>query len=178
MSDLNELDLLKQQADTLGISYHPSIGLDKLKEKVAERLQGSQTSSEDNKVVPLTASQERKQARDKALKLIRIRLSCMDPAKSNHSGEIVTVSNDVVGTVKRFIPYREDFYENGYHVEQIILNRLREAKYGAIKTTKVNGRDNHITVMANVYNIEILPPLSEEELEALRLQQAASKSID
>lgn len=31
MSELNEIDLLKSQADLLGITYHPNIGVDKLK---------------------------------------------------------------------------------------------------------------------------------------------------
>lgn len=33
MSELNELDVLKERADQLGISYHPNIGVDKLREK-------------------------------------------------------------------------------------------------------------------------------------------------
>ena len=34
----DELTLLKERADMMGVKYHPSIGLEKLKEKVNEKL--------------------------------------------------------------------------------------------------------------------------------------------
>ena len=65
--ELNELDLLKQQADTLGISYHPSIGVDKLREKVAERMQNA---SENRTTVDAGAVDKgRKAAYEDAMKL-------------------------------------------------------------------------------------------------------------
>ena len=36
---LDELELLKQRADDMGVKYHPSISLDKLKAKIAESLE-------------------------------------------------------------------------------------------------------------------------------------------
>lgn len=184
MSDLNELDLLKQRADQLGIAYHPNIGVDRLREKVEAKLSGvTTTSAPEETTVSETKptkspAQLRAEAADEAKKLIRIRLSCMDPTKANYHGEIVTVGNDVVGNIKVFVPYREEFYENGYHVPNIIYKFLRDRKYASIKTIKGPKGDTQQSVQANCYAIEVLPPLTPQELEELKAQQAAAKSID
>lgn len=174
--ELNELDLLKQQADTLGISYHPSIGVDKLREKVAERMQNA---SENRTTVAAGAvDNSRKAAYEDAMKLVRIRLTCMDPAKNEWPGEIITVSNDVVGNIKKYIPLREEFYVDGYHVPNIIYKFLRDRKYSAIKTVETPKGPKVTSIQANAYSIEVLPQLTEKELEKLALKQAASKAAD
>jgi hypothetical protein len=183
MSELNELDLLKAQADQLGITYHPNIGVDKLREKVQAKLNGeTNTSAPEVETVTDTKTkspaQLRAEAADEAVKLIRIRLTCMDPSKADYHGETISVGNDVVGNIKKFVPYREEFYENGYHVPNIIYKYLRSCKYASIKTIKGPKGDTQISVQANKYSIEVLPPLTPDELEALKAQQAASKSID
>ncbi len=188
MSDTKELDLLKERADQLGISYHPNIGVDKLREKVNEKLEGnSEADTEEDtkededtskKSTKKSAAQERAEAADDAMRLVRIRLTCMDPTKADYHGEIITVGNDVVGNVKVYVPYREEFYENGYHVPNIIFKHLRDRKYASIKTIKGPKGDTQQSVQANMYSIEVLPPLTPQELEDLKLQQAASKSID
>ncbi len=174
--ELNELDVLKAQADTLGISYHPSIGVDKLREKVAERL----ANANENRTTTASGAvvSDRKAAYDEAMKLVRIRLTCMDPAKNEWPGEIITVSNDVVGNIKKYIPLREEFYVDGYHVPNIIYKFLRDRKYSAIKTTETPKGPKVTAVQANAYSIEVLPQLTEKELDKLKLKQAASKAAD
>lgn len=182
MSDLNELDLLKTQADQLGITYHPNIGLEKLREKVQAKLNGESNTTAEVETVTETKTkspaQLRAEAADEAMKLVRIRLTCMDPNKADYQGEIITVSNDVVGNIKVFVPYREEFYENGYHVPNIIYKFLRDRKYASIKTIKGPKGDTQQSVQANAYAIEVLPNLTPAELEDLKNQQAAAKSID
>ena len=41
---MDELELLKQRADTLGIKYSPNIGIDALKQKIEDKLAGQKTS--------------------------------------------------------------------------------------------------------------------------------------
>ena len=77
-----------------------------------------------------------------------------------------------------FVPYREEFYENGYHVPNIIYKFLRDREYASVKTIKGPKGDTQQTFLAKAYSIEVLPQLTEAELEALKAQQAASKSID
>lgn len=183
MSELNELDLLKQRADQLGISYHPNIGVNKLREKVQAKLSGQTNVTEetDNSefiTKAKTASQLRAEAHSEAMKLVRIRLTCMDPSKADYHGEIITVGNDVVGNVKVFVPYREEFYEDGYHVPNIIYKFLRDRKYSSIKTIKGPKGDTQQNIQANAYSIQVLPQLTAQELADLKAKQAAAKSID
>ena len=41
---MDELELLKQRADTLGIKYSPNIGVDTLKQKIEDKLAGDKPS--------------------------------------------------------------------------------------------------------------------------------------
>ena len=178
MSDeLNELDLLKQQADVLGVKYGAQISVDTLRERVAAAKEGKTVAQAKSESAATVAVNNRQTAYDNAMKLVRIRLSCMDPAKSEWPGELITIANDVVGDVKKYIPYNEAFYENGYHVPNIIYQFLKDRKYGAIKTVKGPKGDVNQTILAPCYNIEVLPQLTETELEELKLQQAASKTV-
>lgn len=178
MSDeLNELDLLKQQADVLGLKYGAQISVDTLRERVNAAKEGKTVAQAKTETAAPVAASSRQAAHDDAMKLIRIRLSCMDPAKSEWPGELVTIANDVVGDVKKYIPYNEAFYENGYHVPNIIYQFLKDRKYGAIKTVKGPKGDVNQTILAPCYNIEVLAPLTEKELQDLAVQQAASKSV-
>ena len=103
----------------------------------------------------------------------------MDPSKADFHGEIITVGNDVVGNVKVFVPYRPEFYTNGYHVPNIIYKFLVERKYSALKTIKgPRGFEETRGVQANMYAIEVLPPLTEKELKELAIEQAAGKYVE
>ena len=81
----DELTTLKARADLLGISYHPSIGLEKLREKI------NAATSDETVEVPVqstpqadeeTANQRRIRLKKAALELVRIRVTCMNPAKA------------------------------------------------------------------------------------------------
>lgn len=179
MSELNEIDLLKSQADLLGITYHPNIGLDKLKEKIAFATSKEVVEEVVEAKPAKSEAQIRAEAAAEATKLIRIRLTCMDPSKADFHGEIITVGNDVVGNVKVFVPYRPEFYTNGYHVPNIIYKFLVERKYSALKTIKgPRGFEETRGVQANMYAIEVLPPLTEKELKELAIEQAAGKYVE
>ena len=54
---VNELTLLKERADMMGIPYHPSIGLEKLKEKVDTVLKPAEDETEpERKPLPNKSS--------------------------------------------------------------------------------------------------------------------------
>ena len=80
--------------------------------------------------------------------------------------------------VKKYIPLREEFYVDGYHVPNIIYKFLRDRKYSAIKTVETPKGPKVTAIQANAYSIEVLPQLTEKELEKLALKQAASKAAD
>ncbi len=124
----------------------------------------------------VSIGQARLKARREAMALERVIVTCKDPAKANWDGEIITVSNDVVGDVKKYVPYNLD---EGYHVPRIILNMLKDRKCTIFVNKK--GRDGKYVQVAktiNAHSIEYLPPLTEEELTELAREQAARVDVD
>ena len=174
-----ELENLKVRADKLGVKFHPSISADKLREKIkAAQAEGEgQAGSDEPKVA--TGTDEESPAAKKlrlkreGLKLVRVRITCMNPTKKEWEGEIFTVSNNTVGTVKRYVPYNA---EDGWHVEQILLNQLRERQCQIFVTEK-DSRGNKIRKgkLIREFAIEVLDPLTEEELHDLAQRQAMAK---
>lgn len=111
------------------------------------------------------------------MKLIRIRIACLNPLKKDLMGEFITVSNRYLGTVKKFIPYGEAS-ENGYHVPQILLTELMARKFQQIKSVKdKDGRALPQVKLVPEYAIEILEPLTEAELATLARNQAAAAGL-
>ena len=128
----DELTTLKARADMLGISYHPSIGVEKLKAKIEAKLSDAPEETDEPEVKPQvqapgvaveTEGQKRQRLRKQAAELVRIRVTCMNPAKREWEGEIITAGNSAVGTFKKYIPFNAD---EGWHVPRIIYNHLVE----------------------------------------------------
>lgn len=111
------------------------------------------------------------------MKLVRVRIQNLDPKKANLPGEVFTVANRVLGTVKKFIPYGETTDE-GYHIPYILYQELESRRFLNIRTTKKNGQivvnDN---AWAKEFAIEVLPPLTESELKQLAAAQIAAGSV-
>lgn len=159
----NELESLKHRANLMGITYHPSIGVAKLREKVEAAL--SQPEPEEPKVAPKISSINKN--RHPALALVRVRITCMDPSKKEFQGEIFGAGNSEIGTVKKFIPF-----EAPTHVPQIILNSIKERKYQTFVTEKTrNGVPIKKGKLVRAFAIEELPPLTEKELQELKQRQ-------
>lgn len=175
---VDELEVLKARADKLGIKYHPSISLAKLKEKVSEGLKDN-TPEEVTTVKPSkeTDVQLKARKRREANALIRIRVSCMNPNKKEWDGEIITTGNTNTGTIKKFVPFNSD---EGYHVPHMIYEQLLQRQCQVFVTVKDN-RGNKVRKgkLIKEFAIEVLPPLTEKELKELAQRQAmASGSAD
>ena len=169
-----ELKLLKERADLLGIKYSGNIGVDTLRAKVNDKLEEVNLKKQMGKDKALL----RQQIRKEQLKLVRIRLAVMNPAKRNWKGEIFTVANSVIGTVKKFVPYNSKFYENGYHVPYCIYTMLKDKKFLNISTEQKGPRVVVHTDLAPEFSIEVLPQLTKEELAQLAADQRAGNRID
>lgn len=117
-----------------------------------------------------------KEVRDNKLKanrLVRCRITCMNPAKKNWTGEIVSVGSAKLGTFKKFIPYNN---EEPYHVPWIIFNHLKERQCRIGTTVKLpNGREVNRYKLINEFAIEVLPPLTPGELKDLKQRQAMAQ---
>lgn len=190
MSDLDneqlsqdELTSLKARADMLGVKYHPSIGLEKLREKVNAAIEGTEAVAENvqeeaevaqpQEVKTETENERRGRMRREANKLIRIRVTCMNPAKREWEGEIFTAGNSVVGSFTKFVPFNND---EGWYVPQIILKQI-EQRQCQIFVTQKDGRGNSVRSgkLIKEFAVEILPDLSPKELQELAQRQAMAK---
>jgi len=184
----DELETLKARADLMGIKYHPAIGVDRLKIKINNALNGS-PDSEDKKEIsapvsaeaikPLTATEfnelERKSRSRKAASLVRVRVTCLNPDKKAWPGEIFSVGSAKLGTFKKYVPFNVD---EGWHVPHIIYETMKERQFTQRYTVKVNGQEVTKYKLVNEFAIEVLPPLTKEELKELARKQAMSGSMD
>lgn len=116
---------------------------------------------------------------ERHMKLIRIRVTCMNPAKKELKGEFFTVANKHLGNVTKFVPFGEAT-ENGYHVPEIIYKMMQRRKYVSITTVKDKGTgyERQNKTLVREFAIEVLPPLTESELQSLATAQIAAGSLD
>lgn len=179
----DELTTLKERATLMGLKFHPSISLDKLREKVNAATNESDEPDVEvvsaKAVAPVieeTMNQKRNRLKKEALALVRIRLTCMNPAKAEWEGEIFTIGNALIGSVKKFVPFNAD---DGWHVPAIILKQLQERQCQVFVSAK-DARGNNVRrgKLIKEFAIEILPPLTKTELDELARRQAMSKAID
>lgn len=178
----DELAALKERADLMKISYHPSIGLEKLREKVNKAIESSgsepddEVPSEEPKADKETPARRSKHLQDQALKLVRIRVTCMNPAKKDWNGEIFSVGNNSVGTVKKFVPFNAD---EGWHVPNIMYEMIRDRQCQIFTTVKSkHGVSVRQGKLIKEFAVEVLPDLTEKELKELARRQAIAKNTD
>lgn len=176
----DELTLLKERATLLGVSFHPSIGLEKLREKVnAAATAETPTTSAAPKpveVVEETPGQKRVRLKQEAMRLVRIRITCMNPAKAEWDGEIITVGNSAVGAVKKYIPFNA---EDGWHVPHIMYEQLKDRQCQVFTSVR-DARGNNVRKgkMIREFAIEVLPQLTAAEIAELAQRQAIAKTIE
>ena len=174
-----ELKSLKQRAKVLGISHSPNIGVEALDAKIKEHmaaLEEHNTTTDEGVSAKLLKARERKAAQNKAKRLIRVRITNMNPVKKAHEGEIFTVSNNLVGTIRRMVPFGV-----AWHVESMLLNVIKERQMQVHvkKRNKANGQEYTETKLVPEFSVEVLPPLSEKEIKDLsRRQQMADGTSD
>lgn len=188
----SEIDTLKARATQMGISFHPNIGLEKLKTKINKQLTdvvpepeedtpstsksvATKTGNKIKTVQKESIAMRNKRLRREQSKLVRIRVNCMNPSKKEHEGELFTVSNSVVGTFKKYVPFNA---EDGWHVPQMVLTMMQERQCQIFVTTK-GPRGNKVRKgkLIKEFAIEILPPLSSGEIKKLATKQAMADNL-
>lgn len=185
----DEMTILRERAKTLGIRVGPNIGIDSLRKRIQDKLDGKEDSdSETEETVEEktekttkvdkkeTIGEKVKRLRMKHLKLVRVRIVCMNPSKKEMTGEIITIANKYIGKVSKFVPFD---LEEPYHIPHVIYKELKSRKYVNVKSVMRNGVEvTQPESMREVpeFSIEVLPPLTEKELNNLRISQARSGS--
>lgn len=174
-----ELQALKDKAKLLGVDFHPSISADKLRERIQAKLNDQPEVKEDTVTEPVeikeTEGQKRKRLRNEQLALVRINVTCMNPAKAQWDGEILSVGNNAVGTVRRFVPFNTP---EGWHVERILYDFMKTRECRIFQVKKEGGRTLKVPKMIREFAIEELPALTEKELAELARRQAMQAGKD
>lgn len=172
---------LKRQADRLGVAYKSNTSIATLQKAISEKLNepvGGEDSPEPEETeVKITVPKD-ETADDyynEAMKLVRVIITPMESTKAtNLESELFCAGNSVIGTVKRTIPFGEE-----WHVEQILLNSIKEKKYQMFMSKK-NAQGAVITTakLVPAYSISILDPLTQEELDKLAEMQIRTRSLE
>ena len=177
------LENLKNRAKTMGITHSGNIGADALSKKINDHLEGkpaekeTKQKSQGSEKKPISKEQGIRQDMNLSqMKLIRVRIANMNPAKNDLEGEIVTIGNKFLGTVRKFVLFGEAT-DMGYHIPQIIYEELKSRKFQMIKTRKVKGQIVVDTRLVPEYSIEIMPQLSVKELKELADKQGAAERL-
>jgi hypothetical protein len=191
----NELDLLKDRARMMGITFSNNISVETLRKKIADKMEGKADEPEPQVAAdsleqvfapnPLAGQNEpvkkktlRQHLHDEQMKMVRVRITNMDPKKKDLPGEIFTVANEHLGTVRKYIPYGE-VTEDGYHIPHIIFKQLEARRFQNIRTIKgKNGVPRVESNWAKEFSLEVLPPLTTDELKRLAIAQAAAGGVE
>lgn len=179
----DELTLLKEMADRMGIKYSPNIGLATLKERIEAKKAGQvdpTLAAEELETIQAaeksaagfgqmtTAQAVAAQRKKDALRLVRIRLTDMNPVNGNLKGVLMSAGNAKLGFVKKFIPFNA---EHGWHVPNIIVQQLKTKKFMSHYEVKQGNKKIKKHKLVPQYAIEILPPLTAKELQELKQRQ-------
>jgi hypothetical protein len=177
---VDEMTILKQRAQLMGVQFSNNIGLETLRERIRAKMEA--IDQIENPKVPDVGETSiqpqamtlREQLRRDELKLIRLRITNLDPNKKDLHGEIFTLANEYLGTVAKYIPYGE-VTDQGYHVPYCIYRQLEQRKFLNIRVKKAsNGQTKVESGWVKEFSLDVLPPLTPAELAKLANAQAAA----
>ena len=177
-------DELKVRAEELGLSYNSNIKTDALAElitnaengltpeivaaaKEAEEVAKKLVEKQAVEVAPVvnqakTVGQVKAEARKEAMKLARCIVTSMDKDKADLSGEIISCGNSMTGMIKKFIPFGKE-----WHVPLVILETLKDKKMLMTRDRRTDKGTVKEHYEVSQYNVQILPDLTQEELNRL-----------
>lgn len=184
---VDEMMVLKQRAKMMGITFSNNIGLEALRQKINAKMNSEDEQDENdpsvklefNPLVPELGAKTaekiplRKYLHAREMKLVRLRITNLDPKKKDLPGEIITVANRFLGTVRKFIPFGEATDE-GYHVPYCIYKVLKRRQFLSIRTSQRGHQTFVESRYVKEFSLDVLPPLSVEELQRLATSQAAA----
>ena len=188
---VDELTLLKERAKVMGIPFSNNISLETLRKRVSDKMEGKDEAPEVNALTgdpeiaqamvakPLNQKANavalRKLVYAKQMRQVRVRITNMDPKKKDLPGEIWTVANEYLGTVRKFVPYGEQT-DDGFHIPYCLYRLLDSKRFLHIRDVKdrTTGVVRQDKVWAKEFSLDVLPTLTQGELDRLAAAQAAA----
>ena len=169
----SERDSLKALADQQGLTYKDNIPTDRLRALVYG---ATDEVDEPVAVVEESLADKRLRIRNAALKLIRVNITCMNPAKAAYTGELFTIGNSIIPTITKMVPFGTP---EGYHIPQILLDHIRGKEFQTFIPKKgKNGIDTVTSKCIREYAVEILPSLTPTEIQEIAKLQAMKSTQD
>jgi hypothetical protein len=111
---------------------------------------------------------------EKCLHLKRIIVTPNDPELSGHAGLVFTVMISAVNNgkaIKKYVPFNN---EEGWHVPNVIINQIADAEMQKFKSVKAPNGDTILQpYQAKKFNVQVLPDLSQNEINKLAASQSA-----
>lgn len=169
----------RDRADELGISYHHNAA-DATIQKLIDAHEAAQKPGFEalppDECEPMLREEYMNKyhslaiRRKDANRLVRCRIQCMNPAKKEWPGEIISVGSAKLGTFKKFIPFNSP---EAYHIPKIIYDVMKDKKC-TVFYTATDERGNKIRKgrLIDEFAIEVLPNLTPDELSDLARKQA------
>ena len=161
-TDISEINLLKEQANILGISHSPNIGVDTLKERISKHVDKKDTV----KVEKTEEHSKRHEVYLKAMKLVRVIVTPTQPKMMKLAGDEFIVSGKYLGDIYCYVPFNIE-----WHIPYCIYNLIVNKK--AILSVLVKGKEFPTLREVPLYTVNILEPLTTKELNELKKNIAA-----
>lgn len=166
-TEMSELEVLKERATDMGIKFSPNIGLDTLREKVNAKLAPAHEEAMAGK------GSSHNDLIAEATKLIRVRITNLNPNKKHSQGEFMRTGNRVVKTIARFVPFEVET-----HVENMLLTLMKSRQYAVVTEEKnADGKKVPVRKMRKEFQIEVLDQLTRKELDDLAAAQSKRQSV-
>jgi len=193
-----QLEIVRNQAKELNVPFHHRANINTIQAAIDAHLAAQNTMEDDlpeplgetplkrnevkplpvetEKIVPMSEAdfkaEQQIENKKRVRELVRVRIQCMNPSKKDWPGEIVSVGSAKLGTFKKYIPFNTE----PYHIPRIIFDMLSEKQCSVFyNTTDERGHKTRKARQIKEYAIEVLEPLSPQEIEDLRVQQTMAK---
>lgn len=181
------LESLKAKADKLGIKFKSNISETALAKKIELVLSDESTAKDESDEVdeseqddeeeeeapkPKPKKLDKASERKRSQKLVRVIVRPLDPRRTQLDGELVMTGNSAIGTTGKFVPFN---VEAGFHIPEIIYNTLKDRTFTEFYTVQdKDGNEHTKSRQKKAFIIEVLDPLTEEEIQEIKIRQQAT----
>lgn len=170
---LDDRESIKNRLNLFGVSYASNLGTEKLRALLTAHLESLAKAEESTAEVKTEGSVKREVILE-GTKLVRITLLANDPSKREHQGELFTVGNAVIGSIRKYIPFGVPWL-----VPQILVNVLEERQFQHFITKRnAHGGTYRAAQISKAYNIVRHELPDEQELTELAKAQALRSAGD
>jgi len=179
--DIENMDIEDVKAELTGrnIKMHHKTNAIKLRKALQDDVDKNDAEVPvEVKPLPIKAAKAKKKPEmtleEKCLHLKRIIVTPNDPELSGHAGLVFTVLISGVNNgkaIKKYVPFNN---EEGWHVPNVIVNQIANADMQKFKSVKAPNGDTVLQpYQAKKFNVQVLPDLTQKEIDKLAASQSA-----